>query len=336
MIVERYFNKHTFADNAQGIIDELTERLHFHIDRPLFRGTIYDASRLGSIIYKGKWKGKDAALKIQGLQLPRDEYELIDGFVEQNGSARIRTPHIFKHEPWDENKGYGFLLMEYVADPPVLTLPNPSQKEIETFLHFFTELKTRAVTRPWVGQTEHEKSSIRLMRHRVTQWVAIAKERGHFNAESLVPRIQLFNNRLEQTQPEIPMEFMHAHMAGREVHQHHESGQFIMFANLYWGWRPKYYDCAFIVWAIIKNPASPLMNEHEVLECITRWKQIFQNLSWIKNDPTFSKHFDLMMLERLIGTLIIDLEAQEYKNQADKQALYSRLVPVFDTLASQG
>jgi hypothetical protein len=225
--------------------------------------------------------------------------------------------------------------MEYVADPPVLSLPDPNQKEIETFLHFFTELKTRAVTSAWVEQTEHEKSSVRLIRHRISQWVAIAKERGHFDAESLIPRIQLFDNRLEHTQPEIPMEFMHAHMGGREVHKHHESGQYIMFANLYWGWRPKYYDCAFIIWAIIKHPESPLVNEQEVLNCITTWKSMFQTLPFIKKDPKFSANFDSMILERLLGTLIIDLEAQGYKNKTDKQALYSRLAPAFDTLVSQ-
>lgn len=311
MIVDTYFNKHTFADRAQGVIDELTQKLHFHIDRPLFRGTIYDSSRLGSIIYKGTWKKKDAVLKIQGLKLPQDEKKLMDGFIEQNGSARIRPPHIFQHEPWDDERGYGYLLMEYIPDPPMLSAPTPSEIEVDLFLEFFTELKTRALTKPWIGQTEHEQSSVRLIRHRIAQWVAIAKERDRFDAATLGPRIHQFNDLLEKMADKLPMEFMHAHMTGREVRKHAASGLYVLFANLYWGWRPRWYDCAFVVWSILRNPASPLMNETQTLDCITVWKEKFRSLPWIENDDSFSTGFDIMMLERLLGVLIIDLQVEE-------------------------
>ena len=333
MIIDTYFNKHTFADRVQDIIDELTQMLHFRIDRPLFRGTVYGPSRLGSIIYKGMWKKKDAILKIQGLKLQRDEKKLIDGFLDQNESAHIRMPHIFKHKPWDSTRGYGYTLMEYIPDPPLMT-PEPSETEINEFLKFFTELKTRAIANPWIEQTEYEQSSVRLVRHRIAQWVAIAKERGHFDIVALAPRIQQFNELLEKMTHELPMEFMHAHMTGREVRKHNASGQYILFANLYWGWRPKWYDCAFVVWNILRNPESPLMNETQTMDCITMWKEQFEALPWIKEDASFPAAFDIMMLERLLGILIIDLHVDEQQTH-ERQVLFNKFLKTFDRLISR-
>jgi len=333
MIVDAYFKKHTFADHAQESIDEVTKQLEFRIDRPLFRGMIYDNSRLGSIIYKGRWKGKDAVLKIQGLRLPRDEKDIIDGFLEQNGSARIRMPKIYSHKPWDEERGYGYLLMEYIPDQPLFSLPLPTQEEITTFLSFFTELKTRSITAPWITQTEQEQSSTRLIRHRLTQWVAIAKDRGHFDESALVPRIQTFNEQLEQFPKEIPMAFMHAHMTGREVRQLHDTKQFVVFSNLYWGWRPKWYDCAFIIWSLLQQP-EVYLNVHDILNCIHEWKRRFTALPWIASDSAFSEIFDFLILERLIGTLIIDINVQQHEDARRKQKREA-LMHAFDELARQ-
>jgi len=332
MIVETYFQKHSFAKDAQRIIDELILKLKFRIDRPLFRGNIYDASRLESIIFRGVWKKKDVVLKIQGLRLPRDEKDLTDAFTEQNQSARIRTPHIYKHAPWDESKGYGFTLMEYIDAPALLSMPVPQQTEIDLFMRFFTELKTKAVTSPWIEKTEHQQSSVRFIRHRITQWIAIAKDRGHFDAELLAPRIEAFNERLENEHPEIPMEFMHSHMTGREVRYIQDRDQFILFGNLFWDWRPKYYDCAFVIWNLLKHPDAPATNDTAAISVINEWKKRFVSLPWIASDQLFPSMFDMMMLERLLGTLIIDIEAQDYKQETDKQALFERLLAAFDAL----
>ena len=331
-ITDKYFQNHTFAASAQAITDSLCAKLGFHIEQKIFEGKIYDAAKLGSIILKGTWKKIPAVLKIQGLKLEVDEMEMITSFNAQNQSAKIRLPKIFKAAGWNERDKCGYLLMEHIPQPPIMTLPNPNQDEIQRFLEFFKELKTKAITKPWMQPDVSSQHSLRFMRKRIHNWIAIAKARKHLNGNSIAPLVEQFDALLDSLDPEIPMEFMHGHLSGEEVRYDPATGGYILFGNLFWSYRPKYYDCVFPVWWMFKDPRSTLQTSNDVLGLIDDWKKRFSALPCITNDPHFSTWYDMMMLERLLGTYIIDLESQDFSHEGDKQKFYDRLLPLFEKI----
>jgi len=69
------------------------------------------------------------------------------------------------------------------------------------------------------------------------------------------------------------------------------------------------------------------------MDCITMWKEQFEALPWIKEDASFPAAFDIMMLERLLGILIIDLHVDEQQTH-ERQVLFNKFLKTFDRLIS--
>ena len=54
-------------DQQQKTIEQIFTKTNFTPEKEIFRGQIYDHDKIGSIIYKGTWRKKTVALKIQAL-----------------------------------------------------------------------------------------------------------------------------------------------------------------------------------------------------------------------------------------------------------------------------
>lgn len=335
MIVESYFKKHTFMRRADTILKEIVSKTGFIPRASLFRGIIYDPTRLGSIILKGVYQDKPAVLKIEGLDLGFEETQRIKLFEEANTSPSLHAPLIYAHQSFSKNAGYGYLIMEYIEHPAVLSLPNPSSEERKHFLDFYQKYKTHVCSHPFVAQEDAKKATGRFIRNRIKLWVTIAKDRKAFDAERIVPRVQLFDALLEKIEYDTPMEFMHGHLSGREIRFSAEKNSFYILAHLFWDWRPRYYDTVFSIWWIWKNPGATLTTPGDILSCIAEWKQAYAKLDIISDDRRFYSTFDLLILERLLGTLIIDIDAQTYTNNSNKQNMYDRIEDTFDDYIKQ-
>src|SRR3989338_9159052 len=71
-ITEKYFTQDDFSQREADVLAQVTAETGFVVEKEIFRGMIYDKSKVGSLIYKGTLDGKPAVLKLQGLK-PRSE-----------------------------------------------------------------------------------------------------------------------------------------------------------------------------------------------------------------------------------------------------------------------
>src|SRR3990167_935084 len=112
-IVEKYFEKSDFGNKVEDILKIVCQKTGYEPEGIIFRGMIYDEDKLGSVIYKGKYKNKDAVLKLQGLRPETDEIDIITSFNSENKSKKIRLPELFESHHWNKEDGYGYLITEY-------------------------------------------------------------------------------------------------------------------------------------------------------------------------------------------------------------------------------
>jgi hypothetical protein len=117
------------------------------------------------------------------------------------------------------------------------------------------------------------------------------------------------------------MEFTHGHLSGSDVFEE-RPGHYVLMSNLYWSYRPEYYDTVFHLWWGIKNLKTSKYRSQEIINYIERWKAVYKKLPFIKNDDNFNVLFNVMMMERCVGAVLVDIENQKYKQNENEQKKY--------------
>ena len=148
-ITEKYFLPNTFAERSPTILQEVIQASGFSPAEELFSGRLYDKDKVWSVVHRGTWKGKPAVLKIQGLPLEMEEYEIHERFAKQNTSEKIRLPEIFVKRPWNETKGYSFCILESIQGERIYSMPFANEAQMDDFLEFYREYKAHCVSQPW-------------------------------------------------------------------------------------------------------------------------------------------------------------------------------------------
>lgn len=319
-IAEKFFDNLDFADRLDKVFDDIVHESGFKVDKELFRGTIYQDDKLGSIIFRGKYKKKPAVLKIEGLKTEIKELEIINKFNKQNQSKYIRVPQVYAHKNWSNKNRFSYLILEYIKGENIYKNPLASAKDINKFVDFYKNLKTKAIIKPLFKKTADEKSVLEYTARRTFKWVEIAQAQKTLSVQK-EKMIQVFVEKITTVLPESKMEFTHGHLSGSDVFEE-RSGHYVLMSNLYWSYRPQYYDMVFNLWWGIKNLKTPKYGSQELISYIERWKAVYKKLPFIKNDDNFNKLFNMMMMERCVGAVLVDIENQKYKKNEKEQKKY--------------
>lgn len=324
-ITSQYFNYSQKADDK--FLKSVREKVDFTANKEIFRGQIYDKDKVGSLIYFGMFNNEPAVLKIQILEPTIDEIDIINGFNEQNKSKMIRVPDLYAGSRWNKNDGYGYLLLEYVVGKPIYGPSLANEREIKKFCEFYQEYKTKTITKPLLKQ-KNKEDSLELTTRRVNGWVEIAKAQKYLTktTEDYLERyFSIIDKHLlgEKTQ------FMHGHLMRNDIHEV-SAYKYVLMSNLFWSYRPEHYDTTFNIWADIKSISSLKITEEDVIDFVEKWQSQYRKLDAIKKDKDFKRKFMLMMLERCIGALLVDLENQNYKK--NRKAHIRHLTRIFSRL----
>jgi hypothetical protein len=314
-ITEKYFEHSNFADNEQRALDEITTKTNFQPEKEIFRGQIYDKDKVVSLIYKGAWQEKPAVLKIQGLQPDVDEIDMISRFNDQNESAKIRLPKLYDGSRWNEKDGYGYLLLEYIDAPQIYQSPFANQKQIKDFCALYQEYKTKCLRDPLFEREPNEQSSLVFTRGRVSHWTKIAQTKGHLT-EAEVKNVEKFLSLAGRHLPSMKMEFMHGHFTYDDIFKLSDK-EYVLMSNLFWSYRPEFYDTTFHLWAGIKSLRDQSVGIEQIIEYLQNWLEEYKKLPIVMQDADFERKFNMMMAERCIGALLVDIQNQHYNSDSN-------------------
>lgn len=309
-ITGKYFGHANFADHEKRVLEEITIKTNFQSEKEIFRGQIYDKDKVGSLIYKGVWRNRPAVLKIQGLQIDVDEIDIISRFNDQNKSAIIRLPKLFDGAKWNEQDGYGYLLLEYIDASQIYQPPFASQEQIQEFCAFYQEYKTKCLRESFFEREPNEQSSLVFTAQRISYWTQIAQTKGHL-AEVEVKNVEKFLSLAGRHLPSIKMEFMHGHLTYNDVFKLSDK-EYVLMSNLFWSYRPEFYDTTFHLWAGIKSLRKQSVTVERVNEYLQNWLEEYKKLPVVLQDADFERKFNIMMAERCLGALLVDIQNQHY------------------------
>jgi len=150
VITGKYFQQDDFSQREREVLKQIIKETGFKPEKEIFRGVIYEKDKVGSLIYKGEYEEKPAVLKLQGLRPEIDEAEMVNKFMKQNKSSIVRVPELYYYKTWSEDRGYGFLISEYIDAPKIFEPPFATEEQMAEFGRFYPDYRTLALTNPWL------------------------------------------------------------------------------------------------------------------------------------------------------------------------------------------
>ncbi len=320
-IVEKYFTQEDFSKREKEVLEIVVSKTGFTPQAVLFKGMIFDPDKIGSIIYKGIYKGKPAVLKLQGLHPETDEVDILIGFKKQNKSKIIRLPELYAYQKWNEKDGFGFLVAEFVPYPKIHEMPFPSSNQIKLFCDFYEEYKTKCINSPFV-KTDEETSTKNFVLKRVETWKKISDHKGLL--EKTISRKQIENivniyKDFMSKNMDSKMVFSHGHLSSKDIL--YNGKEFVLLSNLYWTYRPEYYDLVFNLHWCLEAIEDKIFTLEKYVEFVKKWFDNFYQIPVVKNDEKAIKNIHLMLLERTTGAILIDTGSRNETNEAVKHLL---------------
>ncbi len=319
-ITEKYFTQEDFSKREKNVLDQVITETGFKVGREIFRGFIYDRSKVGSLIYNGTYQGKPAVLKLQGLKPEIDEGKIVRHFTAQNQSKLVRVPVLYAHSPWNARHGYGYLITEYIEAPKIFEMPFATQEQMHDFACFYQEYRTSALTKSWLEPETLD--SLAFTVKRVDHWRRISESKGRLKLEDYAPYLMRYYPLAVKHLPTIPMVFFHGHLTANDIYKLPESS-FVVLSNLFWSYRSQWYDLAFNLWACLTHIRDTHYTFKKAWQHIGKWLAVYRRIPVVKQDKDFERKIRVLLLERAIGAIMADLGAGDFFGQ-EKNAKYFR------------
>jgi len=334
-IIEQYSQKFNLDNNSDKFLAEIVEETSFKPQKEIWRGIILgDKKKTGSIIFDGIYKNKPAILKIQHLRPEIDEPKIIAKFYQNSKSKKIFVPKILIHKDWNQKKQYGYFIAEKISYPKIYPSGVVTEKQMKEFCDLFQEYKTKIKTKPgWFKKENYEKDAIKFNLSRVNNWVKIAKNSGKLKSEFYQPKVALYKKIIKDNCQNQPMDFVHGHLSPHDILKA-SFKKYYLVSNMLWSWRPKWYELAFNIWVNI-NSMGPDVNQQEVKDQIKKWLKFYQKIPITKKDANFKKWIEINLLERALGSMLVDFGSINYPVEKQKQAKYGFYLwnLIFDKIA---
>jgi hypothetical protein len=335
-ITEKYFTQDDFSQRETEVLTQVTAETGFVVEKEIFRGMIYDKNKVGSLIYRGTLNGKPVVLKLQGLKPEVDEEEIVRHFTDQNQSKLVRVPALYAHKPWTEERGYGYLITEYLDAPKIFEMPFATAEQMQSFARFYQEYRTSALTRSWVEP--ETKDSLAFTVQRVDNWRKISEHKQRLNLQDYAPYLVRYYPLAVKHLPPIPMVFCHGHLTANDIYRLPD-GSFVVLSNLFWSYRPQWYDLAFNVWSCLMHIRDTSYTFEQLLEYVEKWLTVYRAIPVVQEDKEFERKITILLLERTMGAILVDLGANDFFGKEENKSYLQHLLGLhqrlFDHLAQK-
>lgn len=297
-IVEQYFAAKDFSERIPEVQEAVCQETGFVVEREVFRGKIFDDNKVQTVVCVGVFEGRLATLKLQGLKLAIEEADLMAAFTAQNTSTVFRAPAVYRHMPFNESRGYGYTIMEYIDERPLYGVVM-SEDDENDFVAMYHEYKTKAVVDPLFANMERVETKTFFAR--ADNWMRIARSKGVVDEEKLGRYRAAYDAAV--TVLDVPVVFMHGHFTRKDLHRTLD-GAVAFTSNAFWGYRPQWYDLAFFLWERLMTrelPNFPVQIDHFIELC--------QRIPCVAQDAQFERIFRALIKERAFGALVVDIGA---------------------------
>lgn len=117
--------------------------------------------------------------------------------------------------------------------------------------------------------------------------------------------------------PDVKMQLMHGHFSHDDIIKTSDS-EYVLMSNLFWSYRPEYYDSTFHIWAGLKAIRDLDLQAEAAIQYIKKWLNAYSSIDFIAKDPEFNKKFHIMLSERCLGALLVDILNQNYEENSNK------------------
>lgn len=232
------------ADREKEVLEDASKRLGFIPIKLIDRSHWWTSKEIGAFRYEGEFEGKKAVLKIQGAKPATSEIYMIQAFSKANQSKILRPPLLYSFFSWNDDRRYEALVLEFVGGKKVVN--NPTNKdELEEFFNLRKEYKENCVVNLWIDKPSESLS----------QEIKINFEKWREASFKLYPSHPFREKDDERLIDEavdllvegyigIDSEFQHGHFSVGDLYKISDN-EAIILSNLYWSWKPPFYDAIF-------------------------------------------------------------------------------------------
>ena len=303
-ISEGYFRNPDLGKKEQEILDDVSARSGFIPKDLLGRSSWWGSSEIGAFHYEGTFEGKEAVLKVQGVKPNISEIYMIKSFARENKSRVIRPPHLYFSLPWNEERKYEALILEFIDGPKVIQTP-ATEEQIKRFFELYQDYRCYCLHSPWVDEPEGTIPSA--IEERFKRWREASFKiypQHPLRKDSDIDLIDAAIKKLKTDYKGVAPEFMHGHLSENDLYW--MGDQVVVLSNLYWSWRQPFYDAVFgYHWFIYHLSSVAGMTAEEIERQRAMW------LSEIKALPQAQtkegkKLLNLALLERAAAGLNLD------------------------------
>lgn len=306
----------SFGERIPAIVEEVSARVGFTPDREIARGVLYERAKAGTALVAGTYRDRPAVLKLQGIKLEIEEADLMRQFTLLNGLARqegggtekIRVPEVLLHERFDAARGYGFMVMERINGLRIYSPPSASPRARRRYAEFYGEFR-RAVRQPFF-LSKGGLTTPRFLEGRLERWLAMhasAPAARRLDPARLDRLVAGYRAAIVRHASGLPMAFTHGHLGPDDVWVV-GIDRYVLFGNAFWGWRPLWYDWAFNVWAdLMAAGTGQAATPEESMRIAEEWRTAAALVAQVRADAAFDERYRLMLLERCVGSLLVDI-----------------------------
>ncbi len=315
-------------DKKEQILNNIVQTTGFKPIKLLYTGKILsDPSKTETLIWDGIYNNNPAVLKVVALRHNHPEPEIIKAFTEQNKSKIVRLPKLYTYQPFNEEKGYYYYIMEKVEGEKFYDLPIPNDPNKKEFLRVLTEYYTKTRNKPFFRPDSIETSTTVFILNRIFKWMSIAQDKEPLSTHEIA-LIEKFITINETILSKLPMEFQHRHARLQDFikvtnDSNNNGPNYVLFSTAFWSYVPKYYSLTFHLWSAIeetyKLPQFPDVPIKQLIDYIDTWLNLYltTDIPDIKKEKDFPKYFYALMLERATGSIIIDLRVRKERKGKD-------------------
>ena len=242
-ISHNYLKGSNLAQRELEVLEDACKKSGFIVNKLVGRSSWWGSSEIGAFHYDGNFQGKRAVIKIQGVKPLVSEAYMINSFKKANQSKTIRPPYLYANLPWDESKRYEALILEFIEGDLVIHLPT-NKTEVKRFFELYQEYQENCLNSPWLDQPEgtiSEKIIDNFAKWRETSTRIYPEHSLRKNEDKDL--IDSAVTALVHGYQNIEPQFMHGHLSDGDLYQ--VDNQVVLLSNLYWSWRPPFYDAIF-------------------------------------------------------------------------------------------
>ncbi len=292
----------------------------FKAEKLIYKGEVRKKDWIGSLVYEGEFDGREAILKIQGLKPEQNEPKIITEFMNQNKSKIIRTPYIFWYRDWNKKDGFGAFVMEKIKAPKIFGYPYSNKEQKHLFIKFYDDFNFNALKIPWEGKMKNEISNRDFFRKRLKN---LKRERPDIKLpQEDKKRIGLFSEYIGKIESS-PLLFTHGHLGADDIY--YTNGKYVIASNLAWGYKPEFYNLAFIIWGCLHKIRDKSLTFKKADNLINGWFNVYKKSSYLKNFKDWATKAKESLTFLILASIVLQLYSDEHKQTASREELNTLL-----------